>query len=214
MRDGFSVKLKISNTVLEYDELSGLLSCSIPRQMRQDTSKLTMGIVSQQASISIYDFDIQIYKKININSNIGYVKASIYYNDKLLFVGFVSDSLYNENGVLDITVADPLILLIRNDIYSNPRIDNGYSLNTIKTELYSQIASAIGKYGINTSVIEVSDVYELPTATLVLPSSREAIDNVSVVPYGKLWDVANSFANFTLSCIYWANGFIYVRRVV
>lgn len=211
MKDGFSVELKISNTVLEYDELSGLLSCSIPRQLMPNTSSQTAGIVSQQAEISLSDINLFIYRQVENNKNIGDIRVKIYYNDILVFIGFINESSYDDNGTLNIKVADPLILLSYK--YMEPKLSKTFSIEGLIDLIRARVIPLIQTKGITASIKE-SDNNDFPQLYLDIADNRNALDDISFVPYMNMWDIVDNFAKFCFCNVFWLNGTVYIRSLV
>ena len=216
MKNGFSVRLNIGGRLLEYDDNAGLLTCKIPRQMMEDPTKLSFGIISQQAQVTLEDFDNKLRKlvlKKQINTT---TKGEIYYNDNLIFYGFVNESSYNDDdNTLELKIADPLILL---SSYKTPSLVKKISSPIILlNDLITFIKGAFNGKGIRFNInIDQYTTEWLNSITTMVSSNKYYNNHTNDIRFIKgddLWSSVNNFCVLTLINMYYKDDILYIGRV-
>lgn len=223
MKNGFSVKLNIGGRLLEYDDNAGLLTCKIPRQMMEDPTKLSFGIISQQAQVTLEDFDNKLRKLVlrkQINTT---TKGEIYYNDNLIFYGFVNESSYNDDdNTLELKIADILIKL--KEIISPSKVyyyenneDGEISFKTIFELFINTVVNYFKNMGLSISYSIDDNMYKF------INSLKYYKNYTYVDTYGTplvalmgvdAFSMSNYICNLCCCCMFFYNNNIFFRRIV
>lgn len=143
----FVVTFVVDKIVYEFNSDTGLLSCSIPKQSTPDVENFSVGIVSQQAVVSVQDIDMKIRDLVVKKAFKSKVPARIYYNDNIIFYGFINDSNYSEDSsIFEFKIADPIILL--SDITIKNEVSTYFDICYITKSVCEQVEQYLSNMGL------------------------------------------------------------------
>jgi len=211
--DSFVVELNIGGRLLTYDKNNGLLSCIIPRQMQENPTQLSFGIISQQAVIELEDYNLKLRKLVAANKIINNTTVNVFFNGNVIYYGFVNETVYDDdNSTIELKVADPLILL-NDSITTTSIVANQSTTGQHLLRLwFNKLVEFTNELLLNAKV--PMNIYCDEKILALIDSIENTGSGIPIFITGHLYDDWNRFLNTvgaTLSC---TSDTIYVRSAV